>query len=94
MIVGVSAPLNPAPITVWIAEGCTRCHWCQHLLPTVFVDTPEGSRVRSEARRDGGTCTNATARSPLKEGYLDADSAAFLTFVADGCPVRVINVER
>jgi ferredoxin len=94
MLGGVNAPLTSAPVTVWIAPGCTRCHWCQHLMPTVFQDSPEGSLVRAEARRDGGTCSNAAARSPIKDGHLDAASASFLTFVADGCPVRVIKVER
>jgi len=62
-------------------------------MPTVFADTPDGSQIRAEARADGRTCTNVSARSSLKPGHLDPESARFLHFVADGCPARVINVE-
>ena len=94
MLRDVNAPLTPAPVTVWIAPGCTRCRWCQHLLPTVFEDSPAGSQVRAEARCDSDTCSNEASRSPIKPGHLDASSSTFLDFVADGCPAQVIKVER
>lgn len=80
--------------TVWIEPGCTRCGWCHQLLPTVFEAAPEGSRVTAQARMDRRPGSNSRERAALVPDHLDTATDQFLDFVADGCPARVIQVQR
>ena len=79
---------------VWIEDGCIRCHWCQHLVPEVFLDSPGGCQIRGTARADGITDENRIAKLPLAPGTVDGATDTYLTFVADGCPAQVIKLSR
>jgi ferredoxin len=78
---------------IWIESGCIQCGWCQNLAPQVFLSGMTGTLVQGSAREDGVTSDNACERSPLRASVLAAEELAFLPFVADGCPVRVIHLD-
>jgi ferredoxin len=78
---------------IWIDVGCIHCFWCQNLNDRVFVVTDDGCQIRSDAREDELQSDNRTEHSPLRAGVLDASDAAFMPFLAGGCPSQVIKLE-
>ncbi len=78
---------------VWIEPGCTQCHWCQDLVPEVFVCGEDGVRITAAVRQDQCTSTNRDERSPLTARAERLVDPLLLRFAADGCPAQVIRIE-
>jgi hypothetical protein len=77
---------------VWIDEGCIQCGWCENLEPRVFIISELGCSIVADCREDGLTDHNRERLANLREGVLDAESLAYLPFIAGGCPAEVIRL--
>ena len=79
---------------VWIEPGCIACGWCTDLMPTIFVvGAGKACVIAASARKDGSRGANRREKSALKQGLTGAE-ADFLSFVADGCPAKVIKLDE
>jgi ferredoxin len=78
---------------IWIAPGCIECFWCQQLAGDVFVHGEHGTEIRGAIRLDRQTNSNSDSHSPINTAVLAPQESAFVQFVADGCPTRVIRLE-
>jgi ferredoxin len=77
---------------VWINSGCIECRWCHDLAPDVFAIGEGTSVIRSDARVDGATDSNESAKAALAAPF-EGQMAEFIEFVAAGCPTSVIKIE-